>query len=98
SLDEVILGHLFEKEKKLVLTEVTGCPACNNTGYKGRVGIYEVMEVTETIQRLIVKRASSQEIENSAVSEGMTTLIQNGAEKVLQKETTIEELIRVLKE
>ncbi|MCR4314416.1 MAG: GspE/PulE family protein [Candidatus Uhrbacteria bacterium] len=98
SLDDVIMELLFKRGAKLTLIEVMGCPACNNTGYKGRVGIYEVMEVTEAIQRLIVKRASSQEIENTAVSEGMTTLIQNGVEKVLQKETTIEELIRVLKE
>lgn len=62
------------------------------------MGIYEVMEVTDTIQKLIVKRSSSQEIEDTAVSEGMTTLLQNGVQKVLGGETTIEELIRVMKE
>lgn len=98
SLDELILRLLFQGKPKLSLVEVTGCGACNNTGYKGRVGIYEVLEVTDAIQKLIVKRSSSQEIEGVAVSEGMTTLIQNGVEKVLQKETTIEELIRVMKE
>lgn len=98
SLDGQTLELLFQGKAKLQLIEVTGCAECNNTGYKGRVGIYEVMEVTEAIQKLIVKRVSSQEIEDMAVAEGMTTLIQNGVEKVREGETTIEELIRVMKE
>lgn len=98
SLGTSITELLFKDKTKIVLVEVAGCSECNNTGYKGRVGIYEVMEVTEAIQKLIVKRASSREIEETATSEGMTTLIQNGVEKVRIGETTIEELIRVMKE
>ena len=98
SLEKVITDLLFQGKNSIEFVEVTGCTECNNTGYLGRVGIYEVLEVSEAIQKLIVKRTSSQEIEDVAVSEGMTTLIQNGVEKVRDGETTIEEFIRVMKE
>jgi len=97
-LDKVTLDMLFHGSSKISLVEVEGCKECNNTGYHGRVGIYEVLEVTEAIQKLIVKRASSKEIEDVAVEEGMTTLLQNGVEKILEGETTIAEFIRVMKE
>jgi type II secretory ATPase GspE/PulE/Tfp pilus assembly ATPase PilB-like protein len=98
SLDETTLNLLFAKKKKIKISDATGCTACNNTGYRGRVGIYEVLEVTEEIQKAIIKRSSSEEIERIAVDEGMTTLMENGVEKVLGGETTIEELVRVMHE
>lgn len=64
-------------------------------GYKGRVGLYEVMDVTETIQNLIVKRATSAEIQREAVAEGMVTMRQDGYLKALQGLTTLEEINRV---
>lgn len=64
-------------------------------GYKGRVGLYEVMDVTETIQNLIVKRATSAEIQREAITEGMVTMRQDGYLKALQGLTTLEEVNRV---
>lgn len=64
-------------------------------GYKGRVGLYEVMDITETIQGLIVKRATSAEIQKQAVAEGMVTMRQDGYLKALQGLTTLEEVNRV---
>jgi type IV pilus assembly protein PilB len=98
SLDDETLQMLFGQKKSLKLTDVQGCAACNNTGYRGRVGIYEVLEVSEEVQKLIVKRVSSKQIEEQAIAEGMTTLMQNGVNKVLSGETTIEELLRVMHE
>jgi len=73
-----------------------GCNKCNNTGYKGRIGIYEVMLVSETIERLTVERATAEEIKKVAVSEGMKTLRVDGFEKVLMGATSIEEVMRVV--
>jgi type IV pilus assembly protein PilB len=73
-----------------------GCNHCNNTGYKGRLGIYEIMPVTEAIERLIVERKSADEIMRVAAAEGMITLRQDGLERVLQGVTSIEEISRVI--
>lgn len=64
-------------------------------GYKGRVGLYEIMDVTETIQNLIVKRATSAEIQRQAIAEGMVSMRQDGYLKALQGLTTLEEVNRV---
>ncbi len=98
SIEDRLLELIFRKKKSVKLVEVKGCAACNDTGYKGRIGIYEVLEVTDSIQQLIVKRANSEEIHRVAVAEGMTTLEKNGVEKLLGGETTLEEFIRVMHE
>ena len=71
-----------------------GCEKCNNTGYKGRVGLYEVMEVTEELRELILVGASSLELRRKAVDEGMITLRSSGLRKVKDGVTTIEEIVR----
>ena len=71
-----------------------GCDRCNNTGYKGRVGLYEVMEVTEELRELILVGASGLELRRKAVDEGMITLRQSGLRKVKVGVTTIEEVVR----
>jgi type IV pilus assembly protein PilB len=71
-----------------------GCDRCNNTGYKGRVGLYEVMEVTEELRELILVGASGLELRKKAVDEGMITLRQSGLRKVKEGVTTIEEVVR----
>ena len=71
-----------------------GCEKCNNTGYKGRVGLYEVMEVTEELRELILVGASSLELRRKAVEEGMITLAGSGLRKVKEGVTTIEEVVR----
>ena len=72
-----------------------GCGECGNLGYLGRIGIYEVLPVSEKIMRLVLERASTQDIETQAVSEGMMTMKQDGYLKVLEGVTTLEEVLRV---
>lgn len=85
-----------EDWENVKLYKAIGCPRCNGTGYKGRLGIYEVMVVTEAIERLTVERKSADEISRVAQAEGMTSLREDGIEKVLQGRTTIEEIARVI--
>ncbi len=75
-----------------------GCEKCSNTGYKGRIGVHEILENTPEIEDLIVKRATSQDIEEVAVKNGMITMWQDAFIKAVQGQTTIEEILRVTKE
>jgi type IV pilus assembly protein PilB len=71
-----------------------GCPLCNNTGYKGRVGLYEVMPMKEELKELVLSRASTSEIKKEAIRLGMKTLRQSGIAKIKEGVTTIEEVLR----
>jgi len=71
-----------------------GCEKCNQTGYKGRVGLYEVMEIAEELRELILVGASGLELRRKAVDEGMITLRQSGLRKVKDGMTTVEEVVR----
>ena len=71
-----------------------GCERCNQTGYKGRVGLYEVMEIGEELRELILVGASGLELRRKAVDEGMITLRQSGLRKVKDGMTTIEEVVQ----
>ena len=71
-----------------------GCGACNGTGYKGRVGLYEVMEISEGIRDLIMVGATAVEIKRKALEEGMLTLRMSGLEKIKAGITTVEEVLR----
>jgi type IV pilus assembly protein PilB len=71
-----------------------GCKTCNGTGYKGRIGMYEVMDISESIQELILVGASSREIRRKAEEEGMLTLRQSGLAKIRSGLTTLEEVLR----
>ena len=75
-----------------------GCKQCNLEGYKGRVGIYELLEVTESIGRLIINQSSVDEIQKEALRQGMILMIQDGFIKAKMGLTTIEEVLRVTKE
>jgi type II secretory ATPase GspE/PulE/Tfp pilus assembly ATPase PilB-like protein len=72
-----------------------GCAQCGKTGFRGRVGVYELMEVTPTIARLIMKRANSQDLLESAMAEGMTTMRQDGVAKAMRGLTTLEEVVQL---
>jgi type IV pilus assembly protein PilB len=74
-----------------------GCSHCSKTGYRGRLGVYELMMMTPRIRELSFQGASTQEIRRAAVSQGMNTLYQDGIKKVLKGITTIEEVYRVAK-
>ena len=86
----------IESRGEITLFRAVGCPRCNGTGYKGRMAIYEIMLVTEAIERLIVERKSADEIGRVARAEGMLALRQDGLERVLQGMTSIEEIARVI--
>ncbi len=75
-----------------------GCDACNGMGYKGRIGIYEVLEVDETISKLIVKNTTSEEIQTAAIDNGLITMQLDGFMKCLKGDTSIEEVLRVTRE
>lgn len=72
-----------------------GCDTCNHTGYKGRIGIYEVLSNSQDIQKLIVASATSGDIQNQAIKEGMITMQLDGFIKALRGQTSIEEILRV---
>lgn len=73
-----------------------GCAKCNQTGYKGRIGLYEVMLTSETIERLTVEKATAEQIKTVAIEEGMKTLRDDGFEKIRLGITSIEEVMRVV--
>lgn len=87
-------GH----ELSLTLYRPKGCKKCGNTGYNGRVGIYEVLEVDEKIGDMIVGRKSTDDIQKVAVENGMVTMAQDGFIKSLIGVTTVEEVMRVTRE
>jgi len=87
-------GFTPDEAQKVIPKKGSGCEKCNNTGYKGRVGLYEVMEVTEELRELILVGASSLELRRKAVDEGMITLRRSGLHKVMDGVTTIEEVVR----
>ena len=72
----------------------SGCEKCNKTGYKGRVGLYEVMDITDELRELVLVGASGLELRRKAIEEGMLTLRMSGLRKVKDGLTTIEEVAR----
>ena len=81
--------------KRLYKAHDDGCAACNHTGYHGRLGIYEVLKNSESVQKLIVGNSTSDIIQNQAIQEGMLTMQIDGFIKALRGETTVEEVLRV---
>jgi type IV pilus assembly protein PilB len=77
-----------------VLFRAKGCDACRGMGYKGRVGIFEVIRITNTLRDMIQSRASLADIQAQADREGMYSLVTNGLEKVRQGVTSLEELVK----
>ncbi len=87
-------GFTPDEAQQVVPKRGTGCEICNQTGYKGRVGLYEVMEISEELRELILVGASGLELKRKAVEEGMITLRRSGLRKVMEGVTTIEEVAR----
>jgi type IV pilus assembly protein PilB len=88
------LGVSPDEVKTFPVYKGKGCSICNNTGYKGRVGLYEVMPIKEEIKELILSRASTSEVKKEAMRLGMKTLRQSGIIKIRDGLTTIEEVLR----
>jgi len=93
-----VLGKLFPANNDGKFYRGKGCQECGNLGYMGRLGIYEVLTATEKISRLMVEQNDEQKIEDQAIIEGMITMKQDGYLKVLQGQTTMEEVLRVAQE
>ncbi len=93
-----VLGPLFPKSQQIKFYRGKPTPENNNSGYHGRIGVFEVLPVTEAVAQLILKRSAASEIEEVAKKEGMITMKQDGYLKVLEGITTIEEVLRVAQE
>ncbi len=87
----------FKKLTHVRMYKGNGCNACGNTGYAGRVGIFEVMLLSDKLRDLVVKRASRDELMKAAEEEGMTTMLEDGVRKAFMGITTLEEVLRVTK-
>jgi type IV pilus assembly protein PilB len=88
------VGFNADEARQLKTYKGKGCATCNNTGYKGRIGLYEVLEVTDEIRELILIGASALELRRKAIEDGMITLRESGLYKIRQGITTIEEVVR----
>lgn len=84
-----------QKAEKITFYEPVGCEECSNTGYKGRLAIFEIMVMTQPIARLTIERADTTLIQNQAMKDGMSLLVQDGLRKIEQGLTTIEEVLSV---
>lgn len=95
-------NNLFKKYrpqvKKITIFKSEGCEECHNTGYKGRIGIFEILEVSAKIRDMITQKVSGDKILEQAQKEGMTMMIENGLDKVSSGLTTIEEVIRAVRD
>jgi type II secretory ATPase GspE/PulE/Tfp pilus assembly ATPase PilB-like protein len=76
--------------------QAKGCAACNSLGYKGRVGIFELLEISPELRSLVIKQPQFDEIYKQALQDGMKTLVQDGAQKVADGTISLEELMRVV--
>jgi type II secretory ATPase GspE/PulE/Tfp pilus assembly ATPase PilB-like protein len=74
------------------LARPKGCSKCGDTGYKGRMGIHELLVASDTVKRLIQKRSPVEELRRQAMAEGMTTLLQDGIQKVLKGQTDFKQV------
>ena len=88
-----ILGA--DPEEKVQIYEPCGCSKCDHMGYKGRIGVYEIMEMTPALKRIISKEGTVEEIKDQAMKEGMHTLRMSAAEYVRQGITSVAEMVKV---
>lgn len=88
------VGFTREESQTVKVYRGSGCPSCNNKGYKGRVGLYEILEITGELRELILAGASALEVRKKAIEQGMTTLRRSGLLKVATGVTTLEEVLR----
>lgn len=89
------IGMTPEQAKKFTFYKPGGCEQCNNTGYRGRAAIYEMMKISNEIAKLTMERADSSRIRKQAIADGMTTLMDDGVRKIVEGLTTIDEVLSV---
>jgi type IV pilus assembly protein PilB len=87
-------GYTPEEARTVQVFHGTGCATCNNSGYKGRVGLYEVMEITDELKELVLVGASAMELKKKAIEQGMITLRRSGLTKVKTGQASMEEVLR----
>jgi len=97
-LSPVLVQKYFDGAQTIRIYKGKGCPVCHGTGYEGRLGIFEVMTIDETMRKAILEKKDAPEIIAIAVKNGMTTMMDDGIRKVLEGLTTIDEILRVTKE
>jgi type II secretory ATPase GspE/PulE/Tfp pilus assembly ATPase PilB-like protein len=95
SINAAAITKHFGSKKTIRVYQGTGCAICHETGYQGRIGIFEVLEVSQDIATLITAKANADAIMVQAIQEGMTTMLDDGLDKVMQGATTLEEILRV---
>ena len=95
--EDLIAGFPKTKKNTVRLFRGKGCPVCQKTGYLGRIGIFEILEISEPIKKLIMKKTNASEIREQAVKSGMITMLEDGLEKVENAVTTLEEILRAVK-
>jgi general secretion pathway protein E len=95
---ETGLGRIAGQTDRLTLYEPVGCEACSQTGFVGRVAIMEILFMSDGIRSLVMKHATSGDIQKQAVAEGMMTMYEHGLRKVLAGTTTLDEVLRVTRE
>ncbi len=88
------VGFPPEEAERVIPVRGRGCEKCEQTGYKGRVGLYEVMEITDVVRELILVGASSLDLRRKALEEGMISLRESGLRKIAGGITTLEEVVR----
>ncbi len=98
TISQSLVSKHFPNQDKIRVYEGKGCEVCHQSGYTGRIGIFEVLEVSEEIKDLIAQKADASEIEQKAVEQGMGTMFDDGLQKVKQGQTSLEEIMRVAKE
>lgn len=92
--EEIIKKH-FPMIENISIYRGDGCKICHFTGYSGRIGIFEVLEITDKIRKLITEKSDSNIIAQRAIEEGMTTMLDDGLDKIIKGTTTFEEVLRV---
>lgn len=96
-LPAALYEKYFGSKTEIILYKGKGCGVCHGTGYLGRIGVFEVLEITKAIKELIVRREDADVISRKAQEEGMTTMFEDGIQKAIEGLTTIEEVLRVTK-
>lgn len=86
---------MLAPDADVTVYEPCGCPKCDGTGFRGRIGVFEIMEVTQALKNIISKRGTTDDIKNKAVEEGMSTLRMSAAKYVLEGITSVQEMMRV---
>ncbi len=95
NISQDLIKKHFSMTEDIAIHKGQGCKACHSTGYSGRIGIFEVLEITDRIRNLITEKNDSSVISQAAIEEGMTTMLDDGLDKIVKGITTFEEVLRV---